>query len=70
MCRYIIPEICCARKEIGIAAPKPVFVIQIIVRKLDRLNTSPISLTYVYYIYDHEKVSLIAEDIFLGREES
>ena len=24
---YIIPEICCARKEIGITAPKPVFVI-------------------------------------------
>ena len=26
-CIYIIPEIFCARKEIGITAPKPVFVI-------------------------------------------
>ena len=34
---YIIPEICCARKGIGITAPKSVFVMRIIVRQLRSL---------------------------------
>ena len=50
---YIIPEISCARKEIGIIAPKPVIVIQIVVRQLNRSNTTSI----LAYVYPHKKIN-------------
>ena len=67
MCKYRLPKTYYARKEIGIdilIAPKPVFVFQIIVRQLDRLNTISIYRSYVYSIWDHQKVSLIITNIF------